>query len=149
MSDPDYQEFPADVIAAESHEGVELKVIAGTTDAGTTGPVVQEFTQPLFLDASLSAGASFQQNIPASHNAFVYVIDGQIEIGEHDKALDARQLGVLGEGEFVSITTNANSRVLLIAGRQLNEPVARGGPFVMTTKAEVLQAFKDYEEGRF
>ena len=149
MSDPDYQEFPAEMIAVESREGVELKVIAGTTDAGTTGPVVQEFTEPIFLDISVDAGVSFQQTVPATHNAFVYVIDGQIAIGEQGKVLGARQLGVLSKGDLVSITGHTNARVLLMAGRQLNEPVARGGPFVMNTKAEVLQAFKDYEEGRF
>lgn len=149
MTKPAYQEFPAEQIAVETNgEGDTIRVIAGRTDAGLTGPVRQRVTDPLFLDVSLAAERSFSQRIPESHNAFVYAIDGGLSIGNRD--LSTRSVGVLSDGDSVKIRSGADgARFLLVAGKRLDEPVARGGPFVMNTKEEVQQAFRDYQTGRF
>ncbi len=151
MTEPGYQEFVASEIPNETLEGGgTVTVIAGTTDGGTTGPARRPATDPLYLDAELPAGSSFTQNIPPSHHAAIYIIDGSALVGAHRKPLASRSLGVLGDGDFVELTASTEGvRFLLIAGRRLNEPVARGGPFVMNTKQEVLQAFSDYQNNRF
>ena len=80
----------------------------------------------------------------------MYVIEGSVHIGQKSAELSPRMLGVLGGGDRVEVfSKDMNSRFLLIAGKRLNEPVARGGPFVMNTRQEVLQAFQDFQQGRF
>ena len=89
-----------------------------------------------------------------SHNAFLYVFDGAVNViaGQEngDAQIEAGNLAVLGAGEGVHMVGDAvSSRFLLVAGKQLNEPVARAGPFVMNTRQEVMDAFQDFREGRF
>ena len=152
MGEPAYQEFSPELMPVEAlADGGEVRVIAGKTDAGTLGPVKNAHTEPTYLDIQLPANGQFKQNLPNDHNAFVYVIDGSISIAESDEnEIGEQQLGILSTGEKVSVLSGAKgARLLLIAGRPLNEPVARGGPFVMNTKAEIMQAFNDYSQGKF
>ena len=102
------------------------------------------------VDVNLPAGTSFEQNLPTGDNAFIFVIDGSISVGNTAKTLTKNQLGILSKGDAVSITTSSkSSHFLLIAGKPLNEDVARGGPFVMNTRAEVMQAFHDFQNNTF
>ena len=154
MDPPAYQEHSADTIPEERRDkGARIRVIAGETSLGTHGPIDQPLTEPLYLDVVLPAGQTLQESLPAHHNAFVYVIDGDVKGEDADGgqlSLRRDELGVLSHGESVSLGAGErDARFLLIAGRPLNEPVARGGPFVMNTKAEIRQAFDDYESGRF
>jgi redox-sensitive bicupin YhaK (pirin superfamily) len=90
--------------------------------------------------------------LPDGHNAFAYVFEGAATVGEGDEArpLETHTLGVLGAGErFVVRAGGAGARLILVAGRPLREPVARYGPFVMNTREQVMQAFVDFQEGRF
>ena len=151
MSAPTYQEFASANIPVDIQtDGVAVKVIAGNTDGGTTGPVDFPATAPLYLDVRLDSDAGFSQALPKDHSAFVYVIDGAVRVADGMQSLGPRHLGVLGDGDHVRITTgDGPGRFLLVAGRRLDEPVARGGPFVMNTKDELMQAFDDYRAGRF
>ncbi|HHH45299.1 MAG TPA: pirin family protein, partial [Gammaproteobacteria bacterium] len=154
MDVPRYQEYPADEIPLESRAGdVQIRVIAGTTSQGTTGPVVQPLTEPLYLDVRVPAGQSFTESLPAAHNAFIHVIEGPLDAtGDQGQVLRLvrDELGVLGRGESINLKARENeARFLLVAGKPLNEPVARGGPFVMSTRAEIQQAYRDYEQGGF
>ncbi|MEZ5541095.1 MAG: pirin family protein [Pseudomonadota bacterium] len=156
MDPPAYQEFPASRIPTETRDGgVTVRVIAGTTAQGTRGPVEQPLTDPLYLDVSMPAGAVFREPVPERHNAFVYVINGPVTAIDPDAggiALGRDDLGILGQAgdEGVELrAADAPVRFLLVAGRPLNEPVARGGPFVMNTRQEVQQAFEDFQQGRF
>lgn len=151
MSPPDYQEFAAADIPAQVHEpGISVKVISGKTDFATTGPVSIPATEPLYFDIALDSGVVFSQSIPQGHNGFLYVISGGVVVGEGALELSRGHLGVLGPGGHVRILGGDKpSRLLLVAGRKLDEPVARGGPFVMNTRQEILQAFDDYRAGKF
>jgi redox-sensitive bicupin YhaK (pirin superfamily) len=151
MIAPAYQEFTASKIPNEPHvTGGTVKVIAGKTEKGTEGPVKNMFVDPLYLDVQLHQDATFEQHVPNTHCSFVYVIDGKVKIGNEGVELSSRSLGVLGDGDKVFIVSgNVGSRFLLIAGKRINEPVVRGGPFVMNTKQEIMQAFKDYQKGLF
>lgn len=148
LDDPRYQEFTAEDVPAEILDtGGMVRVISGTTDHGTTGPVINPLTEPLYLDISLESQEAFYQSLPQSHNGVIYVIEGDLAI--EDAVLQSEELGVLGRGETVSMSAGLQgARLLLIAGRRLEEPVARGGPFVMNTKAEILEAFADLRAGR-
>ncbi len=131
-------------------EGVQGKVIAGVSQ-GVQGAVQREVTEPLYLDLELPAGASFSQALPGGHNAFVYVYRGDIELA--GRKLESRQMGILANdpaSEGVQFKAGAQAaRVLLIAGKPLNEPIAQYGPFVMNTKEELFQAVQDFQSGRF
>ncbi|NMP30081.1 pirin family protein [Thalassotalea sp. M1531] len=150
MSAPAYQDFPATKIATEQGAQGQLnRVVAGVTDNGTKGAVQNNFVKPTYMDISLPQGTEFTQSLSALDNSFIYVIDGEISIGMKKRTLVAKQLGVLTQGDAVSLNAVKESRILLLSAQPLNEPVAKGGPFVMNTQQEVLQAFKDYENGRF
>lgn len=153
MDPPAYQEYPAKDIGEELRDGgVRVRVIAGETVQGTRGPVLQPLTQPLYLDVSLPGGAVFSERLPAGHNAFVYAIDGEPLLDDDSgtqRSLARDELAVLSHGERVSLRAGeTGARLLLVAGRPLGEPVARGGPFVMNSAAEVRAAYADYAAGR-
>ncbi|MEE8543531.1 MAG: pirin family protein [Gammaproteobacteria bacterium] len=151
MTAPGYQEFVAADIPVETLDGGgTVKVIAGETNQGTVGPAHRPATDPLYFDVELPGDGTFEQRIPVSHQAVIYVMDGGAQVGTQHKSIASKTLGVLSEGDDFRITADGEGvRFLLIAGRRLNEPVARGGPFVMNTKQEILQAFSDYQNNRF
>lgn len=148
MAAPRYQDIvPSDIPEAELPGGGTVRVVAGAA-AGVTGPVSDISVKPLYLDVNLPAGASFNQALPADHNAFIYVFGGDLRIGE-TKA-DLSDLALLTGGDLVQVMAGADgARFLLIAGEPIGEPVARYGPFVMNTRDEIMQAFKDYQSGNF
>ncbi|PCJ48825.1 MAG: quercetin 2,3-dioxygenase [Gammaproteobacteria bacterium] len=153
MVEPKYQEKSAEDIPIEyrdnvnSSSGVQLKIIAGKTINGTIGVVENALIDPIYWDISMPGKNEFVDIIPEGYNAFVHVIEGEIEISEAN--ISKGKLAVLDDGNQVKIKSISDSRLLLIAGKPLNEPVARGGPFVMNTREEINQAFSDYRSGRF
>ena len=152
LVEPRYQEFAPDRIpVAKPSAGVSVKVIAGDVD-GVHGPIVQPATDPLYLDIGLDAGRDWQTTLPEGHNAFAYVFEGVATIGDGEdaRALETHELAVLGGGDLFKVRAgDAGARLILVAGRPLGEPVARYGPFVMNTKEQIMQAFVDFQEGRF
>lgn len=150
MREPAYQEFSADKIAEEHHDnGSLIRVIAGVTNKGTTGPVVNRHVEALFIDVSLPSNQQFQQKINSEHSSFVFLIKGELSVGDKHLTIGTHQLGVLSEGDEVVVKAKTDTRFLLLSARPLHEPVARSGPFVMNTKAEVRQAYEDLQSNRF
>ena len=152
MDAPQYQEFPdARMPRLQPAPGVEVKVIAGVVD-GTRGPIEQPATTPVYLDITLAPSATWEHALPAGHNAFAYVFEGSADIGrgEDARAVASQELAVLGGGDTFAVRAgDGGARLILVAGRPLREPVARYGPFVMNTKEEIMQAFVDFEAGKF
>ncbi len=152
MTAPRYQEFAPDHIpVARPVAGITVKVIAGTV-GDVRGPIEQPATEPLYLDIALDANTSWEYVLPDGHNAFAYAFEGAATIGEGDsvRPLASHELAVLGGGHrFIVAAGVGGARLLLIAGRPLRENVARHGPFVMNTREELMQAFVDYQQGRF
>jgi len=150
MTDPAYREVPAAGIPEEARpDGARLRVVAGTTSRGTAGPIQGVVTEPLFLDATLAPGATLTEPLPTDHAAFALMLEGGADGAGTD--LPAGHLGVFSaDGEALSLTAGPDgARALIVHARRLDEPVARGGPFVMTTQAEIDQAMADYRAGRF
>ncbi len=147
MQEPAYQEFPANEIVIDRLDnGTEIRVISGITNNGVSGPVTNNTVNPIYLDVFLPEGQVFEQTINEDDNIFIFVIEGALSVGNAMRKINRHQMGVLEEGDQVLVTANEYARFLLVAAHPLNEPVARGGPFVMNTKAEVLQAFDDYSK---
>ncbi|MDR2874899.1 MAG: pirin family protein [Methylobacillus sp.] len=151
MSAPWYRDFPASEIPEYvTPENVVVRVIAGTSN-GITGAVTREFTEPLYLDIHLPTRATFAAALPESHNAFIYVYRGAAKIG--DTKIAAQRMAILrnaegGDGVIVS-ATQEETRLILVAGKPLNEPIVQYGPFVMNTRDEIEQAIRDYSSGNF
>jgi redox-sensitive bicupin YhaK (pirin superfamily) len=149
MSAPWYRDFAAaELPRFVTDAGVDVTVIAGASH-GVTGAVTREATAPLYLDLHLPAGARFEQPLPAGHNAFVYAYRGEVRIGA--ETLPAQRMAILAndaEADGVVIEATGEAKVLLIAGRPLNEPIAQYGPFVMNTDQEIYQALNDFRDGR-
>jgi redox-sensitive bicupin YhaK (pirin superfamily) len=148
MMKPRYQELRASEIpVAASDDGkVSVTVIAG--ESLGTRATIDTRTPIIYLHVRLSAGARFTQPIPATYNAFAFVIGGEATFGdrlarENDTVFFER------DGDEVAIASVSGAELLLIAGVPLGEPVVRYGPFVMTTPGEIRQAMIDYQEGRF
>jgi quercetin 2,3-dioxygenase len=152
MTDPRYQEFPPERLpVVHPAAGVTVKLIAGEVD-GVRGPISQPATDPVYLDVELAPGAEWRHVLPEGHNAFAYAFEGGATVGAGDDArpLAAQEMAVLGGGDALTLKAgDAGARLIVVAGRPLREPVARHGPFVMNTKQEIMQAFVDYQEGRF
>jgi redox-sensitive bicupin YhaK (pirin superfamily) len=152
MTQPAYQEIPADGVPEVAiSDGVTARVIAGLVGE-VRGPIEGIATEPLYLDVRMQAGSGAQLSIPATHNAFVYVYGGRLDCGADAPVSIARgEIALLEQspGDAVGVAALEDSRMLLIAGKPLNEPIARYGPFVMNTMAEVEQAFRDFQAGRF
>jgi len=157
MTAPRYQEFsPERLPVVTPAAGVKVKLIAGEVDDGqgrrTRGPISQPATDPVYLDIALDAGSAWNCTLPQHHNGFAYVFEGEAHIGEDESAqrLHAHELGILGGGPDVHLrATQTPARLILVAGRPLREPIARHGPFVMNTREQIMQAFVDYQQGRF
>ena len=159
MNEPGYQEFlPESTPLEQRDNGIEIRVIAGETNQGTIGPVINAHTYPTYMDVSLPANTTFDQTLVNEHNAFIYVIEGEVSVqdstssaqGKANNIVKAKNLAVLSKGDIVTVSSNINgARFLLIAGKPLNEPVARMGPFVMNTQTEIRQAVEDFHSGKF
>ncbi|KQQ89257.1 pirin family protein [Massilia sp. Leaf139] len=147
---PWYRDIPnAELPRFTLYSGAAVQVIAGSSH-GVEGAVQRDGTAPIYLDIALPAGASFEQTLPAGHNAFIYVFRGEAVVG--GKGVPATRMAIFDNAEGadgVVIKASAPTRLLLIAGRPLKEPIAQYGPFVMNTQAELQQAVDDFRAGRF
>ncbi len=147
MQAPWYRDLQSAEVPEWREAGVTARVIAGASH-GVAGAVQREGTAALYLDIHLEAGASFEQPLPAAHNAFVYVYRGAVELGGQSVPLQ-RMAILANQGDGVRLTAGAHgARALLIAGRPLNEPIVQHGPFVMNTQQEIFQAVEDFRAGR-
>ncbi len=150
MTEPGYQEFPPEnipVFDLPDNNGT-VRVIAGKLDSGESGPVTNPHTNPNFMDITLSAEGLFTQSMDEDDHGFVFCIDGDITVA--GEQVHPGDLAVLGYGEQLQIKgEREGGRCLFVSGQRLREQVVKGGPFVMSTREEVLQAFEDYRSGQF
>ena len=124
-----------------------VKVIAGKYESAEGAE--NHNVKPIYFHVILNEGKTFSCNIPAGHNSFIYLLKGELKIGnkDHEKSSDSNLI-LLERGEKLNLKAK-KIHFLLIAGKPIGEPIARGGPFVMNTKAEILEAIQDYNNGTF
>lgn len=149
MNTPWYRDFKnADLPKFLTEEGVTVTVIAGQSH-GMTGAVTREITHPNYLDIQLPAGTRFRQQLPSDHNAFAFVYRGEVII--EGKGVPKQRMAILTNDEQadgVVIEASLDSRLLLISGKPLGEPIVQYGPFVMNSSDEIHQAISDFRDGR-
>ena len=149
MRDPWYRDIGADEVPLWQGEGALARIIAGHSH-GVAGAMQRDTTEPLYLDLHLQPGARFDQLLPATHNAFVYVYRGELSIA--DTLVLRQRMAILantpGSDGTVLQAGAEGARAILVAGAPLNEPIAQHGPFVMNTQQELIQAVQDFQAGR-
>jgi redox-sensitive bicupin YhaK (pirin superfamily) len=132
-----------------SENGYSVKILGGEAE-GARGPI--ETTWPiLYLHYTIQPGGHAKLDVPEGYNIMIYPFQGSIATGNDSKQLNAGQLGILSNGNQISIanTSNESAQFLILGAEPINEPVARYGPFVMNTREEVFQAFDDFNAGKF
>ena len=152
LCEPWYKDVQSEEIPEVStSEEVLIRVIAGQSH-GTNGAIQREYTEPLYLDLHFpnTNGALFEQALPATHHAFIYVYRGSVEVLQNDNAttVPIKRMAILTNGgDGLVLRAKANTRTIVIAGKPLNEPIAQYGPFVMNTREELVQAVDDFRAG--
>ena len=149
MSKPDYIYIDSDKMQIHKDRDKQVKVIAGKFE-NAEGPLKGHNVEPIYFDVELEKVKEFNFQLPSTHNSFIYLINGEIKIGEqtHDKLKNSKLI-LLTNGEKLRVLGLSKAKFLLISGKPIGEKIARGGPFVMNTKSEILQAVQDYHNGTF
>ena len=150
MTTPRYQDIvEKDIPLVGQPGGVIVRVVAGQL-AGTSGAVTDIYADPTYLDVTLPPGASFDHFIPAGHAVFTYLFRGSAQFDPGGQAATAPQLVIYEDGDAVSIQASVKgARFLLVSALPLGEPIARYGPFVMNTRAEIEQTLMELRNGTF
>jgi len=149
MSKPEYIYLDAKQIKIYKDEEKKIKIIAGKFK-NYEGPIKGHNVGPIYFDIELREENEFKFDLPLNHNSFIYLVEGSIKIGkDKHQRIDGSSLIVLKKGKNLNVKALKRSKFLLIAGKPIGEAIARGGPFVMNTKQEILQAMEDYNNGNF
>ena len=149
MSKPEY--IYIDSKQMQIHKDTDKKVIIIAGKFGNVeGPVKEHNVEPIYFDIELEKDKEFNFDLPSTHNTFIYLVEGEIKIGDkkHNKVKDST-LVLLTKGDKIKVKGITKAKFLLISGKPIGEPIARGGPFVMNTKQEILKAVEDYHNGNF
>jgi hypothetical protein len=148
MSKPSYQNIEPKKIPELKDKEKKIKIIAGKFE-DKVGPA-KGFVDPIYLDIELEKEKNFNYTMPSSHNAFIYLIYGEVRIGSnaHTKLQNSTLIHLTND-DNLKIHSVKKSQFLIVAGKPIGEPIARGGPFVMNTKQEILKAVEDYHAGNF
>ena len=152
MSRPKYRDLQGERLTeTETEDGARIRVIAGEAATGRlVGPVEGLAVAPKFVDVRLPPGTTFREAVPRGHTAFAYLDDGEVRFGPEQTPARAPALVIFGDGDAVEASAGpGGGRFLLAAARPLGEPIARHGPFVMNTRAEIEQALQDLRTGHF
>ncbi len=149
-----YRDIPsAEIPVVNLPQGGSVKVIAGTVDidgASTRGPIQGLSTQPVYWDVHLPANGTFDQAVPEDHNLFIYVYQGELTLGDKARPIACGQAGLTFKGDSLHLQAQGEeTRLLVLAGKPIKEPIAQYGPFVMNTPEEIEQAIMDYRNGAF
>ena len=146
---PEYIYIKNKELGTYSDDEKVVKVIAGKFK-DVEGPERNHNVEPIYFHIILKNEKEFFCDVPEGHNSFIYLLKGQIKVGKanHEKTTDSNLI-LLKQGKSLQIKAEKESEFLFIAGKPIGEPIARGGPFVMNTKAEIVEAINDYQNGTF
>ena len=149
MNKPEYIYIDAEQMEVHKDSDKKIKVIAGKFK-NTEGPVKGHNIEPIYFDVEIEKDKEFIFDLPPAHNSLIYLIDGEIKVCEQSHAQAKNStLIILSKGKNLKVSSLTKAKFLLISGKPIGEPIARGGPFVMNTKEEILKAVQDYQNGTF
>lgn len=148
MVQPDYQNIKSADIPSIEVDGakVRVKVVAGHFNE-TRGPA-RTRTELMALQVSLAKTGFVQIPLPPGHNAFVYIVNGKVQLNDNWAYEKEHLIQFRLDGAGIALRAEADSEVLLLSGLPINEPVAQWGPYVMNTQTEVMEAMRDYQMGK-
>ena len=149
MNKPEYIYINSKQMQTHKDSEKKINIIAGKFGKAE-GPIKGHNVDPIYFDVELEKHKEFNFELPLTHNSFIYLIEGKIKIGSknHRKVEDSTLI-LLTRGEKLKVKGIIKSKFLLISGKPIGEPIARGGPFVMNTSQEILKAVEDYQTGNF
>ena len=152
MTEPRYQNLRAKDMPVREEEGVLIRIFSGSS--GGIQSNTKNYVPVTMVEINLEPGVSIRQDIPGDYNGFIYILEGKGQFGKNKTDAEKGQVlslekGVAGQDSEVAIKAEERLRVLLYAGRPLNEPIVARGPFVMNTDEEIRQASRDYMDGKF
>jgi hypothetical protein len=149
MNKPEYIYIDAEQMLIHKDKEKKIKIIAGKFNE-IEGPVKGHNVEPVYFDVEIEKDKEFNFELPPTHNSLIYLIEGKIKIGEenHNQVKDSTLI-ILTKGQKLKVSGLTKAKFLLISGKPIGEPIARGGPFVMNTKEEILKAVQDYQNGTF
>jgi redox-sensitive bicupin YhaK (pirin superfamily) len=149
MNKPEYIYVDAKQMQVHKDNEKKIKIIAGKF-GDTEGPVKDHNVEPIYFDVELEKNKEFNFDLPLTHNSLIYLIEGEVKVGQqnHDPVKNSTLI-ILTRGEKLKVSGLTKTKFLLISGKPIGEPIARGGPFVMNTKEEILKAVQDYHNGTF
>jgi hypothetical protein len=149
MNKPEYIYIDSKQMQVHKDSDKKITIIAGKF-GDVEGPVKGHNVEPIYFDIELEKDKKFNFDLPSTHNSFIYLIEGKIKIGDKNHGqVNSSTLILLTKGEKIKIKGIVKTKFLLISGKPIGETIARGGPFVMNTKQEILQAVEDYQNGNF
>ena len=145
---PEYLYIKGNELGKHEDSEKTVKVIAGKFEKAE-GPEKNHNVEPVYFHIVLNEKKEFRCEVPAGHNSYIS-LERRVKYWrkKHDKTSDSNLI-LLEKGTRLKIKANKKSEFLFIAGKPIGEPIARGGPFVMNTKAEILEAIQDYNNGTF
>ena len=146
---PEYLYIKSNELGTHVDLNMTVKVVAGKYQ-NAEGPEKNHNVKPIYFHIVLNEGKEFKYDVPSGHNSFIYILKGELKIGEkdHEKIQDSNLI-LIDRGNELNVKAIKKTEFLFIAGEPIGEPIARGGPFVMNTKAEILEAIQDYNNGTF
>ena len=149
MNKPEYIYIDAEQMQIHKDKEKKIKIISGKFNE-IEGPVKGHNVEPVYFDVEIEKDKEFNFELPPTHNSLIYLIEGKIKIGEeeHNQVKDSTLI-ILTKGQKLKVSGLTKAKFLLISGKPIGEPIARGGPFVMNTKEEILKAVQDYHKGTF
>jgi len=143
MTDPVYIPVPApDIVATELGEGVSMRAVSGTE-----GAPIHSLTDVMLAIVEIAPGGSATLPAPAGRNVFFYTVEGEAKIGE--ETVPEHALAQVGDGDGLAVASENGCRILFGHADPIGEPVVAHGPFVMNSEAEIAQAIRDYQAGKF
>jgi redox-sensitive bicupin YhaK (pirin superfamily) len=152
-ADPRFEHIARDSAPVRREPGVEARVYSGSS--GSARATTHNYVPVTLVDVKLEAGAEFEQELPASYNGFLYLLEGDILVGAERKRITTAQVGWLGDADVSAgpstlriIAGASGARVVLYAGERQRVPIVMHGPFVGETRADLMRLSKTYIEGK-
>lgn len=144
MNPPTYQPITKNEIVLIEKEGVEFRLISGKYE-GKKGPAKSDVVTAMLR---MKANSEFSLNFPADHNVTFYVLEGELNLNTN-QIIKQHDLVVFEQSaDEILLNAKTDSKILIMAGMPINEPMVTHGPFVMNSETEILEAMRDYQQGK-
>jgi redox-sensitive bicupin YhaK (pirin superfamily) len=149
---PRLQDVPLEHVPHLSENGVDIRLYSGNL-AGLTSPV-QNYTPMILADIKIQPGITMNEQLPANFNAFIYVLSGNVMVGEEETVLDHDQVGWLdifntdGESQLKLKTRKEAVRLILYAGKPTGDAIVSHGPFIAGNNEDILRLYSEYRQGK-